>query len=133
MYSMENPPRVRRVRNPHSLVQVQTARGAIGGHGTSSKPSGKGRKFPFLQDTCYRCGKGRHQKAQDCKAVDAVCRGCGKKGHFEKVCLKGKCSTHSLEVPQASNTSTAGAGASEPLYFNDEGQPVYTYMVSVPM
>ena len=100
------------------------------GHGTSSKPSGKGKKLPFPQDTCYRCGKGRHQKVQDCKAVDAVCRGCGKKGHFEKVCLM-KCSTHSLEVPQAS-TSTAGAGASEPLYFDDEGQPVYTYMVSVP-
>ena len=85
------------------------------GHGMSSKPSGKGRKLPFLLDTCYRCGKGRHQKVQDCKAVDATCRGCGKKGHFEKVCLKGKHSTHSLEVPQAS-TSTAGAGASgEPL------------------
>ena len=97
-----------------------------------SKPSGKGRKLPFLPDTCYRCGKGRHQKVQDCKAVDATCRGCGKKGHFEKVCLKGKCSTHSLEVPQAS-TSAAGAGASgEPLYFDDGGQPVYTYMVSVP-
>ena len=38
---------------------------------------------------------------------------------------------HTLEAPQAS-TSSAGAGASEPLYFNDEGQPVYTYMVSVP-
>ena len=102
------------------------------GHGMSSKPSGKGKKFPFLQDTCYRCGKGRHQKVQDCKAVDATCRGCGKKGHFEKVCLKGKHSTHSLEVPQAS-TSTAGAGAGgEPLYFDDGGQPVYTYMVSVP-
>ena len=64
--------------------------------------------------------------------MDATCRGCGKKGHFDKVCLKGKCSTHSLEVPQAS-TSTAGAGASgEPLYFDDGGQPVYTYMVSVP-
>ena len=100
-------------------------------HGMSSKPSGKGRKLPFLQDTCYRCGKGRHKKVQDCKALDMVCRGCGKKGHFEKVCLKGKHSTHSLEVPQAS-TSTAGAGASEPLYFDDEGQPVYTYMVSVP-
>ena len=101
------------------------------GHGMSSKPSGKGRKLPFPPDTCYRCGKGRHQKVQDCKAVDTTCRGCGKKGHFEKVCLK-KCSTHSLEVPQAS-TSTAGAGASgEPLYFNDGGQPVYTYMVSVP-
>ena len=100
------------------------------GHGTSSKPSGKGKKLPFLQDTSYRCGKGRHQKVQDCKAVDTLCRGCGKKGHFEKVCLK-KCSTHSLEVPQAS-TRTARAGASEPLYFDDEGQSMYMYMVSVP-
>ena len=101
------------------------------GHGMNTKPSGKGKKLPFLQDTCYRCGKGRHHKVQDCKALDVMCRGCGKKGHFEKVCLK-KHSTHSLEVPQASNTSTAGAGASEPLYFDDGGQPVYTYMVSVP-
>ena len=107
----------------------QSGAGASGHR--DSKPSGKGKKCPFPPDTCYRCGKGRHQKAQDCKAVDATCRGCGKKGHFEKVCLKGKCSTHSLEVPQAS-TSSAGAGASEPLYFDDGGQPVYTYMVSVP-
>ena len=61
-----------------------------------------------------------HQKTQDCKALDTMCRGCGKKGHFEKVCLKAKYSTHSLEVPQAS-TSSAGAGASEPLYFDDDG------------
>ena len=101
------------------------------GHGISSKPSGKGKKLPFLQDTCYRCGKGRHQKTQDCKGLDAVCRGCGKKGHFEKVCLKAKHSTHSLKVPQAS-TSSAGAGASEPLYFDDDGQPVFAHMVSVP-
>ena len=98
----------------------------------SPKPSGKGRKFPFPQDTCYRCEKGRHQKIQDCKALDTMCRGCGKKGHFEKACLKGKCSTHSLEVSQASNTSTAGAGAGEPLYLMMGGQPVYTYMVSAP-
>ena len=37
----------------------------------------------------------------------------------------------SLEVPQAS-TNSAGAGASEPPYFNDDGQPVFTHMVSVP-
>ena len=61
--------------------------------------------------------------------MDTTCRGCGKKGHYEKVCLQGKCSAHSLETPQ---TTSAGAGASEPLYFSDEGQPVYTYMVSVP-
>ena len=107
-----------------------------GGHKTranghrGSRPSGKfNKRPPLLPDTCYRCGKGRHQKAQDCKAVDATCRGCGKKGHYEKVCLQGKHSAHSLETPQA---NSAGTGASEPLYFNDEGQPVYTYMVSVP-
>ena len=98
------------------------------GHGTSSKPGGKGKKLPFPQDTCYRCGKGRHQKTQDCKALDAVCRGCGKKGHFEKVCLKAKHSTHSLEVPQASTSST---GASELLYFDEQGQPLFAHMVSV--
>ena len=98
-----------------------------GGH-RGSRPGGKfNKRPPLLPDTCYRCGKGRHQKAQDCKAVDATCRGCGKKGHYEKVCLKRKCSAHSLETPQANS-----AGASEPLYFNDERQPVYTYMVSVP-
>ena len=98
-----------------------------GGH-RGSRPSGKfNKRHPLLPDTCYRCGKGRHQKAQDCKAVDATCRGCGKKGHYEKVCLQGKCSAHSLETSQSNS-----AGASEPLYFNDEGQPVYTYMVSVP-
>ena len=102
------------------------------GHGTSSKPSGKGKKLPFPQDTCYRCGKGKHQKVQDCRALDAVCRGCGKKGHFEKVCLKAKCSTHSLKVPQVSTSSAgAGAGAGESLYFDDDGQPVFTHMVSV--
>ena len=100
-----------------------------GGH-RGSKLSGKSSKQPPLPpDTCYRCGKGRHPKAQDCKAVDATCRGCGKKGHYKKVCLQGKHSAHSLETPQ---TTSAGAGASEPLYFNDEGKPVYTYMVSVP-
>ena len=98
------------------------------GHGTSSKPHGKGKKLPFPQDTCYRCGKGKHQKTQDCKTLDAVCRGCGEKGHFEKVCLKAKCSTHSLEVPQA---PTSSAGASEPLYFDDDRQPVFAHMVSV--
>ena len=99
------------------------------GHGTSSKPSGKGKKLPFPQDTCYRCGKKQTPRKQDCKALDVVCRGCGKKGHFEKVCLKAKHSTHSLEVPQA---STSSAGAGEPLYFDDDGQPVFTHMASVP-
>ena len=68
-------------------------------------------------------------KESECKALEAVCQGCNKKGHFEKVCLSAKCSTHSLEVPQASTSAT---GAGEPLYFDDQGQPVFnTHMVSV--
>ena len=125
-------------RSTKSKKKPQSSAGATGqgagSHKTGAggyrgyRPSGKfNKRPPLLPDTCYRCGKGRHQKVQDCKAVDATCRGCGKKGHYKKVCLQGKCSTHSLE------TQANSAGASEPLYFNDEGQPVYTYMVSVPL
>ena len=64
-----------------------------------------------------------------CKALEAVCQGCNKKGHFEKVCLSAKHSTHLLEVPQASTSAT---GAGESLYFDDQGQLVInTHMVSV--
>ena len=75
----------------HKKGKKSTQSGASGGnhrgdrgHGTSSKPSGKGKKLPFPQDTCYRCGKNRHQKTQDCKALDAVCRGCGKRDTLRK-------------------------------------------------
>ena len=130
---MESPPNPKKGKKPQSSAGASGP--GAGGHNAGaghrgSRPGGKfNKRPPLLPDTCYRCGKGRHQKAQDCKAVDTTCRGCGKKGHYEKVCLKGKCSAHSLEASQA---NSAGAGASEPLYFNDEGQPVYTYMVSVP-
>ena len=50
-----------------------------------------------------------------------------KRDTLRKSGLKAKCSTHSLEVPQAS-TSSAGAGAGEPLYFDDDGQPIFTHM-----
>ena len=116
---MENPPNLR--RRSHNLVQGQVAKGQVAtmqGQATGDPdPVENSTKDLFYHlTTCYRCGKGRHQKAQDCKAVDTTCRGCGKKGHYEKVCLKVKCSAHSLETPQANS-----AGASEPLYFNDEG------------
>ena len=88
--------------------------GAVEAMGTQSKPSGRGRKVSLLPGTFYRCGKGRHQKYTECKALEAVCQGCNKKGLFEKVCLSAKCSTHLLEVPQASTSAT---GAGEPLYF----------------
>ena len=100
-----------------------------GGSGSTekpSKPSGNGKKVPLPTDICWRCGKGRHQKGQPCKAVEAVWRNCSIKGHYEKVCMKGK-STHLVNVPEASTSSTS----SDPDYFNEHGDPVYTHMVGV--
>ena len=41
--------------------------------------------------------------------------------------MKGKCSTHLVNVPKASNNSTSG----EPDYYNEHGDPVYPHMISV--
>ena len=100
--------------------------GNSGSAGGPPKSSGKGKKVPLPTDICWRCGKGRHQKGQPCKAVEAVCRNCSIKGHYEKVCMKGKCSTHLVNMPEASTSS-------EPDYFNEHGDPVYAHahMVSV--
>ena len=61
-------------RSQHSTLSIGSDRGSRG-HGTQSKLSGKGRKVPLPLGTCYRCGKGRHQKDMECKALEAVCRG----------------------------------------------------------
>ena len=124
---MENPPRPRRGRN-HSLVQGRVATVQRQVATGASNPVEKAKSLHFLRTPATDVGKEDTKKHRTAKlwmqhAEDVV--------RNEKVCLKGKCSTHSLEAPQAS-TSSAGAGAGEPLYFNDEGQPVYTYMVSVP-
>ena len=44
-----------------------------GGHRGSRHGQKFNKRPPLPPDTCYKCGKGRHQKAQDCKAVDATC------------------------------------------------------------
>lgn len=35
--------------------------------------------------SCFFCGNNRHPR-NDCPAKNAICRKCGKKGHFQKVC-----------------------------------------------
>ena len=63
----------------------------VGAGHRGSRPSGKFNKdLLYCQTPATDVGKEDTEKAQDCKAVDATCRGCGKKGHYEKVCLKGK-------------------------------------------
>ena len=122
---MENPPKARRGRNPHSLVQVQVATGAL-------NPVEKVRSFHFHQTLATDVGKADTKKHRTAKLWMQHAEDVERKDTLRRFASRGKCSTHSLEIPQAS-TSTAGAGAGgEPLYFDDGGQPVYTYMVSVP-
>ena len=40
--------------------------------------------------------------------------------------MKGKCSTHLVNIPEASNSST-----SDPDYYNEHGDPVYAHMVNL--
>ena len=60
----------------------------------------------------------RKVNIKPCKAVEAVCRSCGTKGHYEKVCMKK--STHLVGVPGTSTNS-------DPDYFNEHGEPVYAH------
>ena len=102
-----------------------TANGSSGSSGSTGNPSksgGKGKKVPLPTDICWRCGKGRHQKGQPCKAVETVCRNCSIKGNYEKVCMKGKCSTHLMNVPKASTSST-----SDPDYYNEHRSCICTH------
>ena len=54
-------------------------------------------------------GRGDTKRHRTARLWMLHAEGCGKKGHYEKVCLQGRCSAHSLETPQANS-----AGASEP-------------------
>ena len=68
-----------------------------------TKQDGTPRKLLLPKNTCWRCGKGKNQRGQDCKAAHAICREYRTKGHFGKVCLNSKkASSHSIDIPQAS-------------------------------
>ena len=127
MSSMVNLPRIRKARSLHSLAQVGAVTGVIEAMEQVLSLVEKARSFHSCKALVTDVAKADIRK-QDCKALDMVCRGCGKKGHFEKVCPKAKGSTHSLKIPQASTSAT---GAGDPLYFDDDGQPIFAHMVSV--
>ena len=89
----------------------------------------KAGKFHCPQGPVTDVAEGDIKKTQNARLWKLAVEVATKRGHFEKVCLSAKHSTHSLEVPQASFSAT---GAGEPLYFDDQGQPMFnTHMVSV--
>ena len=47
-------------------------------------------KQVFSSKTCTRCGKSPPHSRQQCPALEATCRKCGKKGHYQAVCRSTK-------------------------------------------
>ena len=127
---MANQPRIRRVRRLHSLVHVGAVTGVTEAMEQVLSLVEKARSFHSHKTLATDVAKADIRKLKTVKLWMQCVEVVERRDTFEKVCLKAKHSTHSLEVPQAS-TSSAGTGASEPLYFDNDGQPIFAHMVSV--
>ena len=130
MSSMANQQRTKRVRSLHSLVQVGAITGVTEAMEQVLSLVEKARSFHSCKTLATDVAKTDTRKHRAVKLWMLYAEVVEKRDTLRK-CLKAKHSTHSLKIPQAS-TSSAGAGASEPLYFDDDGQPIFTHMVSVP-
>jgi hypothetical protein len=66
-----------------------------GGRGHGGHPAGWSgtqeprEERPGWQNNCRRCGK-RHDKAAYCFAASLNCRGCGIRGHIQRVCMRSQ-------------------------------------------
>ena len=71
-----------------TVNEMKVAESEVPSAAATSKPS----SFNGKKSSCYNCGGPRHQNdnRQLCPAKDAVCRKCGKLGHFGKVCRSSR-------------------------------------------
>ena len=53
---------------------------------TSKPQASTGQSKKSAKPYCQRCGKPSHANVLDCKALNAVCHKCSRKGHFANVC-----------------------------------------------
>ena len=61
-------------------------RGFRGRFRGNSRGRGGPPRFQDENSSCFKCGRGRHQHPNMCPAINQNCRGCGRKGHFLRVC-----------------------------------------------
>ena len=56
-----------------------------------------------IQNACYRCGSPKHKaNFKCCPALGQICRKCGKRDHYAKVCLAvGQPKVHQLEEAES--------------------------------
>ena len=68
---------------------------------STQRKSGPPRKAP-QQSKCTRCGLNPSHDIKSCPAKDCVCRGCGKRGHYQRVCKTVKVSNIERETEEDS-------------------------------
>jgi len=72
-----------------NALKLQSSSCAV--HETNPPPVRKPMNSSFPQRTCFRCGSKMHIASDPkCPGANAVCRLCGKKGHFQRVCNSKK-------------------------------------------
>ena len=121
-------------KRSHNLVQGQLAKGQVAtkqGQAATGDPdpvenSTKGLLYHLTPATDVERGDTKSHRTA--RLWTLLAEGVAGKDIMRRFAFKGNALSHSLKT----QANSAGARASEPLYFNDEGQPVYTYMVSVP-
>ena len=52
----------------------------------TGRNNGQRTDFTPITIQCSKCGRGPHQHPNMCPAVNNTCHGCGRKGHFLRVC-----------------------------------------------
>ena len=73
-----------------------------------SKDKAKGESKDASSHTCNRCGNPKCEKGDSCRALEASCGWCRKKGHFQNVCLGKK--RGDPQVPKAERAAAAQDG-----------------------
>ncbi|MCG7865814.1 MAG: reverse transcriptase family protein [Candidatus Thiodiazotropha taylori] len=66
-------------------------------HSIKQKQNPQNRKKPSNPSKCTRCGAVPAHGRDKCPAAQAICRGCGKKGHYVRFCLSAKKNVHEVE------------------------------------
>ena len=126
---MENRLNTRRVRSLHSLVQVGAITGATEAMKQVLSLVEKARSFHSCKTLASDVAKTDIRKHRTVK-LWMLCAGVVEKRDTLRKSVSRLNIPHiHLRFPQA---STSSVGAGEPLYFDDDGQPIFTHMVSVP-
>lgn len=69
--------------------------------GQPTRPASKPASLPSAS-TCFQCGSDKHlANASECQAVRVICKSCGKKGHFARICQSTQShSVKEVDVPE---------------------------------